>query len=324
MVAPALAQLDFVDLWLGHDYAEFTQLPGAYAQIHYLVPELEVEAVRVREHCGSLYESTGDSGFTIELTADTLARVTVIHDLRARPVFVLRKLTSEIRPLSKLGLPRLVLDHVLDQDTRGLILICGEQGTGKTTTAASILSGRLHAHGGRALAVEDPPEPKLDGMHGQGRCIQVPVSRRHGSYVEQIRNGMRTGTSLLMIGEIRAADTARAAVQASVNGMTVVTTIHGADPLDGIRRLLTWAQASSDGMANAADLLASGLSAVIHQRIQRFDAANGQKARATFSALAISPKDPHQAAIRTKVKSGSFESLAGDIDLQHRRQQWQQ
>lgn len=321
-LAPSLAQLEFVDLWLGHDYAEFTSLPGAYAVLHPLGAPYAAEADRVREHCSRLHDETGDSGFAIDLSDESLCRVTVIHDLRTKPVYVLRKITSEIRPAMKLGLPRLMFEHVLDAETRGLILICGEQGTGKTTTAASILAARLTKHGGRALAVEDPPEVKLDGTHGNGRCVQVPVSRKHGSYVEQIRNGMRTGTSLLMIGEIRAADTAREAVQASVNGMTVIATIHGADPLDGIRRLITWAQSSTEGMANAADLLASGLSAVIHQRIERMQTPSGERARALFKTLAVSPKDPQEMAIRSKIKQGSIEGLADVIDQQIKRQQW--
>lgn len=322
-VAPALARLEFVDLWLGHNYAEYTDLPGAYAQIHTLAGDLEDEAQRVREQCSAIYADTGDSGFAIDLSEDVLCRVTVIHDLRTMPVYVLRKVTSEIRELHKVGLPKLMLEHVLDPDTRGLILIVGEQGTGKTTTAASILAARLQKHGGRALAVEDPPEIKLDGVHGSGRCVQVPVSRRHGSYVDQIRNGMRTGTSLLMIGEIRAADTAREAVQASVNGMTVVTTIHGNDPIDGLRRLITWAQSSSEGMANASELLAAGLAAVIHQRIERLQLAAGVRPRALFRCLALSAKDGNESAIRTKIKEGNFVSLAQDIDQQLKRQQWQ-
>lgn len=322
-IAPALARLDFVDLWLGHNYAEYTGLPGAYAQIFQLQEDLAAEADRVREHCARIHGETGDSGFAIDLSDDVLCRVTVIHDLRSMPVYVLRKVTSEIRELHRIGLPKLILEHVLDPDARGLILIVGEQGSGKTTTASSILAARLAKHGGRALAVEDPPEIKLDGIHGNGRCVQVPVSRKHGSYVDQIRNGMRTGTSLLMIGEIRAADTAREAVQAGVNGMTVITTIHGNDPVDGLRRIITWAQSSGEGMTNASELLAAGLCAVIHQRIERVSTAQGPRARALFRCLALSTKDPQESAIRSKIKENSLVSLQGDIDQQIKRQQFQ-
>lgn len=322
-LAPALAELHFVDLTLGHDYAEYTSTPGAYAPLHTLEGHLSHEADAVRAHCAMLFTETEDSGFAIDLAPNALCRVTVLHDLRAKPVYVLRKVVSQVRPAQKLGLPRLMYDHVLDPATRGLILIVGEQGTGKTTTASSLLVARLETLGGRALAVEDPPELVLDGVHGNGRCVQVPVSRKHGSYVEQIRNGMRTGTSLLMIGEIRAADTAREAVQASVNGMTVITTIHGADGIDGIRRLITWAQSSSEGMANAADLLSSGLSAVIHQRMERLQTTSGDKMRAVFQTLALSPKDDNEASIRSKIRNGSIDGVASDITQQLKRQQWQ-
>jgi Tfp pilus assembly pilus retraction ATPase PilT len=320
--AAAIADLQFVDLWLGHDYAEYTEIPGANAPLHQLSGGYAADVAHVRELCAKAHSDSGDSGFTIDLATNVLARVTVLHDLRNEPTYVLRRITSEIRQLQGLGLPRLAHDHIIQKETRGLILICGEQGTGKTTTASAILSARLHAHGGRALAVEDPPEVKLDGRHGPGRCIQVPVSRRHGTYVEQIRNGMRTGTSLLMIGEIRSADTAREAVQASVNGMTVVTTIHGADALDGLRRLVTFAQGSEDGLKNASDLLASGLAAVVHQRIAQFKNVQGTATKALFSCLTISPSDPGHMALRSKVKEGAYTSLADDIAQQQRRQQF--
>jgi len=322
-IAPAIARLPFVDLWLAHDYAEYTRDPGVYPELHPLPFEYSEEAARVRDHCSRVFIETANNGFTVELDAETLVRVTVIHDLRGQPNFVLRKIIAEIRQLRSLGLPRLLYDHILDPQTRGLMLICGEQGTGKTTTAAAMVVALLQAHGGRALAIEDPPELRLHGMHGRGRCVQVPVSRLHGSYVDQIHAGMRTGTNVLMLGEIRAPETAREAVQASVNGMTVIANIHGGDCMDGIRRLLTFAQSTGEGMGNAQDLLSAGLSAVIHQRIVRMDGSGASQARAVFQALAISRHDPQQAALRSKIRTGAIDSLKGDIDSQNRRQQWQ-
>lgn len=321
-LAPHLAQIRFVDLYLGSDYADFTTLPGAHAALHTLPPELQVEADQVRGACAARYSETGDSAFAIDLASDVLCRVTVIFDLRSNPVYVLRKVNGEVMPLQRLGLPRAVHEYLLQPAMRGLVLICGEQGTGKTTTAASALVARLSHLGGRGVAVEDPPENKLDGMHGHGRCLQIPVSNKHGGYADQIRQGMRTGASMLLIGEIRAPDTAREAVQASVNGMTVIATIHGNDIQDGIRRLITWAQSSVDGMNNANDLLSSGLSAVIHQRIERMGQGSEQKARALFRTLLIDNNDPMAASIRTKIAENRLDQLSGDIDQQVQRNKW--
>ncbi|WP_324778414.1 ATPase, T2SS/T4P/T4SS family, partial [Ralstonia pickettii] len=95
-----------------------------------------------------------------------LFRVTQISDVTNEDVFVLRRSEAQIRPLATLGLPPHVMKAVLDKDARGLILVAGEMGTGKTSTAASIVVQRLAIHGGIAIAVEDPPETMLNGVHG--------------------------------------------------------------------------------------------------------------------------------------------------------------
>ncbi|KAF1702979.1 ATPase, T2SS/T4P/T4SS family [Pseudoxanthomonas kaohsiungensis] len=325
MIAPELAELAFVDLYLGARYADYSPLAGAFAPRMDLPEGLREAAERLRAACQEAHEHAGDSRFTIELAGPgTLCRVQVMHDLRAEPVFVLRRIASEIRPFDRLGLPSYVIQFLMQSSTRGLIIFVGEQGTGKTTSAASLLSARLHALGGRALAVEDPPETMLDGLHGPGRCLQVPVSKRHGSYSEQIHNGMRSGVSTLLIGEVRSAETAREAVTQSINGMTVITTIHGTDPSDGLRRLVTWAEATQDGLSNAADLLASGLAGVVHQRIERIGQPDGpQKAKAMFKSLLVPPPDDQAGAgIRSKVRNGDMDGLKEDIEQQVRRQQW--
>ncbi|MCD0253118.1 Flp pilus assembly complex ATPase component TadA [Xanthomonas campestris pv. campestris] len=321
ILAPDLAQLNFVDLWLGHDYAEYNEISGAYAPIKPLATELDKDAERVRDHCRRTYAATSERGFTIDLKPGCLCRVTVMHDLRAEPVFILRKILSEIRPIAKIGLPRQMAELVLSADTRGLILVSGKQGAGKTNTAASIFSARLHQHGGRGLAVEDPPELKLDGRHGAGRGFQVGVSPKQGSYVDQIRTGMRTGTDLLFIGEIRDPDTAREAVLASINGMTTIATVHATDVIDAVRRVVTWAQSSHSGFANASELIGAGLSAVIHQRMERVETIGGVKARPLFNTLAVAGTERDGDAIRAKIKQGNLDSLAENIDQQNKRQQ---
>lgn len=317
-----LAELTFVDLYLGHDYADYSPLAGAHAPREDLPASLHGDAERVRGLCEDQHKVAGDTRFSVELGDEgsrTLCRVQMMWDLRNRPVYVLRRIAPEIRPITALGLPRHVVEFLLLERTRGLILVVGEQGTGKTTTAAAVLSARLAKLGGRGLAVEDPPETMLDGLHGPGRCLQVPVSVRHGSYTEQIHAGMRSGVSTLLIGEIRGAETGREAVTQSINGMTVVTTIHGADPVDGLQRLITWAEASQDGLGNAADILSSGISAVIHQRLERLQG----KARAIFRTLLVpGSDDPSSAGIRHKIKTRDFKSLGEDIEQQLRRQQW--
>lgn len=322
MSAPTqLANLPFVTLYLGPDYADYSLLAGAHAPRADLPASLMGDADRIRDLCAQQADAAGDSRFTVELVPGSvrdLCRVQAMYDVRYRPVYVLRRIEPQVRPIEKLGLPSHVAEFLQLQHLRGLILFVGEQGTGKTTSAASTLSARLAKLGGRGLAVEDPPEIMLDGLHGAGRCLQVPVSTRHGSYSDQIRAGMRAGVSELLIGEIRDAETAREAVTQSINGMTVVTTIHGGDAVDGLSRLITWAEASDDRLNNAADLLAAGLSAVIYQRLERLPGRDA--VRALFKSLLVEKQGGE--SIRSKIKRRDFAAIQEDIELQTRRQQW--
>lgn len=318
--APALAGLEFVDLYLGPDFSDYSIQPGAYAPRQELSESFATEAGQVRERCAGLAESTGESTFTISIgPGDVLCRVQVLHDLYSQAVYILRRIASEIRPMERLGLPSAIVEQLMVPTRRGLILVCGEIGTGKTTTASSLLVGRLHRLGGRALAVEDPPECRLNGVHGRGRCLQVPVSKKHGGYTEQIRAGMRSGVSSLLIGEIRCAETAREATAQSINGMTVFATIHGKDPPDAIQRLRSWATAGEQGLGQAAsEILASGLTAVIHQRIDR----NSGTPRAIFRTLLVDGEGVETSAIRSKIKNGQLQQLGDDMDRQLRQMQW--
>lgn len=320
-IAPALARLDFVDLYLGSDFADYSTQPGAYAPRSELPCDLSQDADRVRERCAQLAEASGDTAFTLGLGSSNAAvcRVQVLHDLYSNPIYILRRIASEIRPIERLGLPSAVIEQLLTPTRRGLILICGEMGTGKTTTAASLLVARLSRWGGRALAIEDPPECRLNGVHGSGRCMQVPVSKKHGGYTEQIRAGMRSGVSTLYIGEVRCPETAREVAAQSINGMTVLATIHGKDPADAIQRLRSWATAGEHGLgSSASQILASGLSAVIHQRIERV----GPVTRAMFRTLLVDGENIESHAIRSKIKSDQLQQLNDDIERQLRHMQW--
>ena len=309
-----LRDLQFVDLYLGLGYADVKELPGSNATRSPVPEACQPEVATVRELCSQMHKAHGDPEFAL-LFDDVLYRVTVMLDLRANPVYFLRRMAASLRPLNNLGLPPNLKSQLMEPALRGLVLFAGDMSAGKTSSAASLLSARLHEFGGLALAIEDPPETQLDGLHGPGRCIQIPASRRAGHYKEQLRRAMRTGVSTLLIGEIRCEDTASEAVRQSINGLNVISTIHAKDAIDALARLVTFA---SGTIANAGDLLAAGLSAVIHQSIERIPTGG---VRLRFRSLQLDGADAD--GIRAKIRAGSFNQLAQDIDSQARRQTWQ-
>ena len=308
-----ISEANFADLYLGDGFADVKGLPGqprraaAPADWH---EELE----RLRERCQEQYSATFEPEFSLVVDGVVL-RVTQLQDLNAKSVFVLSKSSVRILPLDDLGLPEDLHTSLMSDSIRGgLVFICGEMGAGKTSSAASIVKARLEALGGMAVTVEDPPEPLLHGVHGQGRCIQIPVSRRQGGYEEGLIRALRTRADLLFVGEVRDTPTAAQVVQASINGHLIVCTGHSGSVTQGIERLAALAQPK---LPNALHVLAQGLIAVIHQTLQ--PDTNGFK-RLKLQCLSFTGSDGP--GIREKVRGGQIPMLDQDIAHQSSRSLW--
>lgn len=149
---------------------------------------------------------------------------------------VLRLLDRGGRPVSldELGLEpqlRLSVEHLAARP-HGLLLVTGPTGSGKTTTLYACLA-RRDAASEKILTVEDPVEYQLPGI------TQVPVHRQAGmSFAAALRSLLRQDPDVIMVGEMRDAETAEIAVQAAMTGHLVFSTLHTNDALGAIPRLL--------------------------------------------------------------------------------------
>src|SRR5690606_10186105 len=129
-------------------------------------------------------DRTSEPEFALQYD-DINYRVTNITDVDGQAIFVLRRPTASLRPIEQVGLAPAIVSRLLRPALPGLIVVCGKTGAGKTSTAASLIKARMERYGGVAITVEDPPEVRLNGPHGpdgQGRCIQIEASRKHGGY----------------------------------------------------------------------------------------------------------------------------------------------
>lgn len=314
-----ITQLNFVDLYLGDGYTDIKGLAGSQtirspAPAH-IIPETE----HIRELCFKTYAEQEESEFSI-IFDNVMYRVTQMVDVMNKDVFILRRSSAEIRPYKQIGLSPKVLEFALGKDTRGLILVVGEMAAGKSSTAASLFSARLFAHGGIGLAIEDPPETKLNGEHGIGRCIQVRASRKNGGYREQLIRAVRSGADSILIGEIRDEDTAYQAAQAGINGHLIYSTLHAGSIRQAIERILTLLKSKA---ANANDLLAAGLAGIVHQRLEHVPRQGGEGGFSTrlISESLIFSQEVEQSA-RSKIREGKVHQLQQEIDEQRQRNIW--
>ncbi|MFD2274658.1 ATPase, T2SS/T4P/T4SS family [Undibacterium arcticum] len=165
-----------------------------------------------------------------------------------------------MRPLADLGLAKPLIDKLLARDMRGLVLIVGEMATGKTSTASSLVVEWLKLNGGVGIALEDPVETPLNAIWGDGKCYQIPVSDRRGGYKSAMRKALRTGSNIMLIGEIRDETTAAEVLKASINGHYVISTLHAGGLVQGIERMSAYCKSE---LEDTNQLMADGLAMVI-------------------------------------------------------------
>jgi type IV pilus assembly protein PilB len=172
---------------------------------------------------------------------------------------VVRILDPELaqRPLNALGMRSEVESgvHLLLKRTNGLILVVGPTGSGKTTTLYALLR-ELNAEEQNIISIEEPVEYQLPGVN------QVQVNLPAGlSFAVGLRHILRQDPDVIMIGEIRDADTARIAITASLTGHLVLSTLHTNTAAEALTRLMD--------MGIEPYLLASAVSGVLSQRLVR-------------------------------------------------------
>ena len=123
------------------------------------------------------------------------------------------------------------VERVIRQDS-GMVLVCGPTGSGKTTTLYALIRGSGVAER-NVVTIEDPVEIQLDGV------TQIPVDPTHDkSFSDLLRSTLRQDPDVILIGEIRDADTARVAMQAAITGHLVFSTVHAQNTAGTIFRLL--------------------------------------------------------------------------------------
>lgn len=175
--------------------------------------------------------------------------------------------------LDSLGMPEDVLHSVEKSIARpnGIFISTGPTGSGKTTTLYSCLK-RLNTVGSKLMTAEDPIEYEIDGI------MQVGINSHIGlTFASALKSFLRQDPDIIMVGEIRDMDTAQIAIQASLTGHLVLTTLHTNDAAGAVTRLMD--------MGIEPFLISSSLEAVLAQRLLRKICPQCRKAYLPDNAL---------------------------------------
>ena len=155
---------------------------------------------------------------------------------RGEPAMVIRFIKSEIPPIEELGLPPQLRDLIMEE--RGLVLIVGSTGTGKSTTLASMIDYRAANHTGHILTIEDPVE--FVHKHQKALVNQREVGLDTHSYANALKNAMREAPDVILIGEVRDQDTMKHALVYAETGHLCLATLHANNANQAVERILNF------------------------------------------------------------------------------------
>ena len=174
---------------------------------------------------------------------------------------VIRFILGNIPPLDSLGLPSLLAELIMEK--RGLILIVGATGSGKSTTIASMLDHRNSTRAGHILTVEDPIEFLF--KHKKSVVNQREIGMDTHDWASALKNAMRQAPDCILIGEIRDKETMQAAIAYSQTGHLCLATLHANNSYHALNRIISFFPAENRP-ALFLDLSVA-LRAIISQRL---------------------------------------------------------
>jgi twitching motility protein PilT len=175
--------------------------------------------------------------------------------------FAFRRVPSAIAGFEDLGLPAGV--ERLAGEPRGLVLVTGATGSGKTTTLAAVVDYINRSRAQHIVTIEDP----IEFLHADKSCIvnQREIGVDTDSFGQALRRVLRQDPDVILIGELRDAETAGVALQAAESGHLVLSTLHTIDAAETLSRLIEFFP--PEKQPQIVSVLAGSLRGVISQRL---------------------------------------------------------
>ncbi|MBI1994387.1 MAG: PilT/PilU family type 4a pilus ATPase, partial [Deltaproteobacteria bacterium] len=231
----------------------------------------------------------------LALAYDDLGRFRVnIFRQRGNVGFVIRQIKVEIVPLDKLGMPPIVKE--ISMTKRGLVLLVGATGSGKSTTLAGMIDHRNSNEPGHIISVEDPIE--FVHRHKKSIVSQREIGFDTHSYANALKNTLRQAPDVILIGEIRDTETMEAAITFAETGHLCLGTLHSNNANQAIERIMNFFP--QERHAQIYLQLSLNLRAIISQRL--IPSLDGKRA-AALEVLMDTPR------IKDLIKRGEVDVL---------------
>jgi len=228
---------------------------------------LEIVGRRSPERLARFHE-TGD--LDIAYQDEDLPRFRVnAYRQRGATSFAFRAIPRNVPSLEQLGIPAVV--RTLAEEHRGLILVTGATGSGKTTTLAAMIDHMNKTRSQHIITIEDP----IEILHPDQGCIinQREIGLDTTDFGQALRRALRQDPDVILIGELRDAETAQTALQAAESGHLVLSTLHTIDAAETVGRMVEFFPPEKQQVIRA--IMAGVLRGVVSQRLLLKESGGG-------------------------------------------------
>lgn len=244
-----------------------------------------------------IFEETGDLDFALEIQQVARFRVNFFMQNRGMGA-AFRLVPNQIPSLEDLGLPRAV--RRITRLKKGLVIVTGPTGSGKTTTLAALINEINLNRQAHIITVEDP----LEFVHTSQKCLIThrEVGTHAATFVEALRAAIREDPDIIMVGEMRDLDTINLALRAAETGVLVMGTLHTNSAAKTVDRVID--VFPNDQQEQIRSMLSDSLRAVLSQHLLKTKDGRGR-----VVAMEILMATPGLSNIIREGKTYQIESL---------------
>jgi twitching motility protein PilU len=252
------------DLFISVDSPPMVNVEGRMTALNDQVIDEQTANALVRsildEEQLKTYETNLELNLALQVPDAGRFRVNLFFQ-RGAPAAVCRFIKDKILSVAELGLPEKLNEIIMGQ--RGLVLVVGGTGTGKSTTLAAMIDYRARSQGGHILSIEDPIE--FVHTHSKSLVNQREVGIDTLSYANALKNALREAPNVIMIGEVRDQNGMQQALTYAETGHLCVATLHANNANQALERIINFFPESAH--AQILMDLSMHLNAIVSQRL---------------------------------------------------------